>query len=381
MEASKISEFRSGFYQPQVGYKSFLPKKINRQWLIDNADLQSILSEADRKLGELNAYSQLVPDVDFFIKMHITKEATTSSRIEGKQTNIEEAFVRKENIDPEKRNDWEEVNNYISAINYSIDRLKILPLSTRLIKETHARLMVGVRGEHKLPGDYRMSQNWIGATLRDAVFVPPAHPEIHDLLSDMEQFLHNEKIQVPPLIKIGIIHYQFETIHPFLDGNGRMGRLLITLFLVSKGLLHAPALYLSDFFEKNRNYYYDYLNNVRLHNDMVQWLKFFLSGIVDTAEKSIQTFKKIIRLKEKIELQIPMCFSQSRISNVQKVLKVLYQNPVTSGIQLQEELQMDKSTAGRLIQDFVKLEWLKELTGFKRNRLFVFEKYLNIFKE
>jgi Fic family protein len=358
-----------------------VPELINRQWHIDNPELANLLSEADRKLGELNAFSQLIPNIDFFIRMHITKEATTSSRIEGTQTNMEEAFVKKENLDPEKRKDWDEVHNYIQAVRYSIDRLKELPVSTRLIKETHALLLQGVRGEHKLPGSYRSSQNWIGATLKDAVFVPPHHTELGDLLSDMEQFLHNDNVPVPPLIKIGIIHYQFETIHPFLDGNGRMGRLLITLFLVSTGLLHQPALYVSDFFERNRSHYYDYLHRVRTHNDMLQWLKFFLSGILETSEKSIQTFKDIIQLKDSIEQQLPIYFNIRRIENVKRILTVLYQNPVTSAAQLQEELQLDKSTAARLINDFIKLGWLKELTGFKRNRLFVFEEYMNIFNK
>lgn len=376
-----ISKFKSGRYSQQIGYKSFVPELINRQWHIDNPGLASLLSEADRKLGELNAFSQLIPDIDFFIKMHITKEATTSSRIEGTQTNMEEAFVKKENLDPEKRNDWDEVHNYIQAVKYSIAKLRELPISTRLIRETHALLLQGVRGEHKLPGSYRSSQNWIGATLKDAVFIPPHHSELDTLLSDLENFLHNDEVPVPPLIKIGIIHYQFETIHPFLDGNGRMGRLLITLFLVSNGLLHQPALYLSDFFERNRSHYYDYLHRVRTHHDMQQWLKFFLSGILETSAKSIQTFKDILHLKDKIEQQLPSAFNIRRIDNVKKILTILYQNPITSVAQIQEELKLDKSTAARLINDFEKLGWLKELTGFKRNRLFVFEEYMNIFNK
>ena len=376
---SKISEFTSGVYRQHTGYKSFLPEPVNRQWLIDVPELSQLLSEADRKLGELNAFSQLVPDIDFFVKMHITKEATTSSRIEGTQTNMEEALIRKENLDPEKRNDWDEVHNYIEAVNYSISRLKQLPVSTRLIKETHAHLLQGVRGEHKLPGQYRSSQNWIGATLKDALFVPPHFSELEDLLNDLESFIHNQDIAVPHLIKAGILHYQFETIHPFLDGNGRMGRLLVTLYLVSNELLYKPALYLSDFFERNRQHYYDYLNRVRTHNDLVQWLKFFLSGILDTAEKSIQTFKDIILLKEKIEQQLPAEFNIRRIEKAKSIISILYQNPITSISQLQEELRLDKSTTARLINDFKRIGWLRELTGFKRNRLFVFNEYMNIF--
>lgn len=375
-----ISQFKGGQYRQQASYKSFMPEPVNRQWLIDIPAISDLLSHADRKLGELNAFSQLVPDIDFFIRMHITKEATTSSRIEGTKTNMEEALVRKENLEPEKRSDWEEVQNYIEAINYSIDRLQKLPISTRLIKETHSRLLRGVRGEHKLPGEYRNSQNWIGATLKDAVFVPPHYSELDNLLGDLEIFLHNENIAVPHLIRIGIIHYQFETIHPFLDGNGRMGRLLITLYLVSNGLIHKPALYLSDFFEKNRQHYYDYLHRVRTHNDLAQWLRFFLSGIITTAESSIQTFKDIIALKEKIDHQLTTCFSRSRMEKAKKIIQLLYQGPVTSVNLLQEELSVDNSTVARLVNEFEKNGILKELTGFKRNRMFVFKEYLDIFK-
>jgi Fic family protein len=358
-----------------------LPEPINRQWLVDVPEVIQLLSEADRKLGELNAYSQLVPDIDFFIKMHIAKEATTSSRIEGTQTNMEEAFTQKENLEPEKRSDWQEVHNYIEAINYSIQRLKKLPVSTRLLKETHHHLLQGVRGEHKLPGEYRSSQNWIGATMKDAVFIPPHHTELDALLSDLENFLHNEEVAVPHLIRISIIHYQFETIHPFLDGNGRMGRLLITLYLVSHKLLVKPALYLSDFFERNRRHYYDYLHRVRTHNDLVQWLKFFLSGIIYTAEGSIQTFKDIIQLKEKTEHTLLLNFNIRRIDKAKNVIKMLYQNPVITVAQMVQEAGLDNSTALRLIRDFEKLGILKEQTGFRRNRMFVFEEYMNIFKK
>ncbi|MEO7045570.1 MAG: Fic family protein [Ferruginibacter sp.] len=377
--ALNISAFNSGSFRQQTGYKSFVPEAINRQWNIDIPELSQLLSEADRKLGELNAFGELVPDIDFFIKMHITKEATNSSRIEGTQTNMEEAFVRKENLEPEKRNDWDEVHNYIEAINYSIERLKQLPVSTRLIKETHGCLLNGVRGEHKLPGQYRSSQNWIGATLKDAVFIPPHHSELDNLLSDLENFIHNENIAVPHLIKAGILHYQFETIHPFLDGNGRMGRLLLTLYLVSNGLLQKPTLYLSEFFEQNRSYYYDYLHRVRTHNDMLQWLKFFLAGVIETAQHSIQTFRSIIKLKEKVEGEKIIQLGTRKMEKAKRLIKQLYQNPITTTVQLKEDLGMETTAASRLVNDFVGLGILVEMTGFKRNRMFVFKEYLDIF--
>lgn len=226
-----------------------------------------------------------MPDVDFFIRMHITKEATTSSRIEGTRTNREDAFVNEQDVDPEKRNDWQEVQNYIQAINYSIKSLESMPLSNRLIKETHKVLMQGVRGRQKLPGEFRTSPSWIGISLKHAAFVPPHHEHIPELMGDLEKFIHNEEVHVPHLIRIGLIHYQFETIHPFLDGNGRLGRLLIALYLANFGLLHKPALYLSDFFERNKGDYYDYLSAVRTNNKLTNWLRYFLFGVQDTAKR------------------------------------------------------------------------------------------------
>lgn len=374
----KISSFFAGRQVSQYQYKSFSPERIHYDWVVDEPELIALLSDADRALGNLNAYSELVPNVDFFIQMHITKEATTSSRIEGTQTNLEEALVKEEDVNPEKRDDWEEVHNYVKAINFSIEGLKRLPISNRLIKETHDVLMQGVRGDKKSPGEYRRSQNWIGATLRDAIYVPPIHEEIDELMSDFEKFLHDDQIHTPHLIRIGMLHYQFETIHPFLDGNGRMGRLLITLYLVSKGLLTEPALYLSDFFEHHRNFYYDYLHRVRTHNDMEQWLKFFLAGIIETANSSIQTFKDILELKKRIENDVLPKLGRRQAIGIE-TLKLLYHSPIVSVKDLIKDAEMNYSMANRLIKDLVDLKILEELPGSKRNRMFLFGDYLRIF--
>jgi Fic family protein len=375
-----ISHYKSGSWDKQFQHKSFAPELINHEWLIDNADIQNLLSAADIKLGELNAFSQLVPDVDFFIRMHIRKEATTSSRIEGTQTNMEEIIQKKENIDPEKRDDWQEVQNYIKAMNKAIKELETLPLSGRLIKNTHRILLEKSRGNKKTPGEYRRSQNWIGgASLNDAVFIPPNQERINELMSDLEQFIYNEKIKIPHLIKIAFIHYQFETIHPFLDGNGRIGRLLITLYLVDKKLLVKPTLYLSHFFEKNKAAYYDNLMRVRTHNNMEQWLKFFLEGVRQTSENSIQTFKKIIKLKTKAEHDITSL--GKKVATAKIVLQHLYAQPIVDMTDLTQLLQVNKTTTSRLIDDFEKLGILKEITGYKRNRIFSFEKYINLFND
>jgi Fic family protein len=375
-----ISRYKAGTLKKQYGYNSFSPELINHQWVINDAKVNHLLSEADRKLGELNAFSVLIPDVDFFIKMHIAKEATKSSRIEGTQTSIEEALQDAEHIDPEKRDDWHEVHNYIEAMNYAIQQLDKLPLSNRLLKQTHKKLLQGVRGKQKLPGEFRTSQNWIGgASLKDASFIPPAQDEVPDLMSDLEKFLHNDELPIPHLVRIGIAHYQFETIHPFLDGNGRLGRLLITLYLVSNKIINKPALYLSDFFEKNRQNYYDNLTVVREKNKMIQWLTFFLVGVMETAQNSIDTFNAIISLRKQVEDKKIIQLGK-KVPLAMELIKYLYSKPIVDANEIAGVLNINISTAHRLVQDFEKLGILKEQTGYKRNRVFVFENYLNLFK-
>ena len=379
MQVMSITNFKSGKLVQRYQYKSFEPNLLNTKWLVDNAELQFLLSQADIKLGELNAFSQLIPDVDFFIKMHILKEGTKSSKIEGTQTNIDDAVQKKEYIEAEKKDDWLEVHNYVEAMNSSIKALDKLPLSNRLLKQTHKSLMRGVRGNRKTPGEFRKSQNWIGgASLRDAIFIPPHESGVDDLMADLEKFLHNENLAIPHLIKIGIAHYQFETIHPFLDGNGRIGRLLITLYLVSNNLLAKPTLYLSDFFEKHRSLYYDNLTRVRTNDDLVQWLKFFLEGVRHTSENSIQTFKNIIKLRDDTEAKIAKLGKKQ--DTAREFLQYLYSNPIVDSTDVVKLFNINLSTALRLIGDFVKLKILKEFTGKKRNQNFAFEGYLKLFR-
>lgn len=375
-----ISKFKAGTLKKQYGYSSFSPEMVNHNWLISDAEINSLLSGADRKLGELNAFSMLVPDVDFFIKMHITKEATKSSRIEGTQTSFEEALQNSTYINPEKIDDWQEVHNYIEAMNYAIAQLNKLPVSNRLLKQTHKKLLQGVRGKHKLPGDFRTSQNWIGGTsLKDAAFIPPHHDEVPGLMSDLEKFLNNDELQVPPLIRIAIAHYQFETIHPFLDGNGRLGRLLITLYLVSNNIINKPALYLSDFFEKHRLLYYDNLTLVRRKSTLKEWLFFFLTGVLKTAESSIETFNAIIKLRQVVEEKKIITLGK-RAPLALKLIRYLYSKPIVDANEIATALAVNISTAHRLVQDFEKLKILIEQTGYKRNRVFLFEDYIKLFR-
>lgn len=374
-----MKEYKAGKYISHKGYKPFLPSFINEEIEWPLSSLTVILQEAGLIIGKLNTYAELIPDIDFFIKMYATKEATTSNRIEGTRTTFDEAITPIEHISPESRDDWQEVQNYIEALNFSISKLETLPLSIRVLKKAHKILLQGVRGKNKLPGEVRKTQNWIGgSSLKDAFFIPPEPNVLGDLLSDLEKFLHNEDLQIPELIKAGIAHYQFETIHPFLDGNGRVGRLLIILYLIDTGLLKKPVLYISDFFERNRSSYYDALALVKESDKIELWLKFFLSGVIETAKSSIKTFDEIIELRKDVENRVSSLGKKAK--NGKRLLELIYSKPKLSAKNVAEGLGISVVSSNGLLKDFVSLNILEEKTGFKRNRYFVFESYLKIFR-
>jgi Fic family protein len=373
-----MKNFQSGKYVNQGTYKCFIPNLINKKWMLDDMEIISLLSKADRMLGRLDMYSEHIPNIDLFISMHIMKEATQSSKIEGTQTNMEEALLSKEDVPLDKRDDWTEVQNYISAMNNAIEMLNDLPFSCRLIRNVHKILLEGVRGKHKQPGEFRKSQNWIGGSnINDAIFVPPVCTSIPELMEDLEKFVHNDHIYFPELLKIAIIHYQFETIHPFLDGNGRIGRLLITLYLVDKGILKRPVLYLSDYIEKHRNSYYNTLMNARNENKINDWIKFFLKGIIDTAENGVKTFEKILILQKENENKIQTLGIRS--TNALKVINELYKRPITDAGSIAKVANISLVSAYKLISELQRIEILKEITGGRRKRIYIFRDYMDIF--
>ena len=372
--------FKAGNYIQATGYKAFQPERINRYYQFDETDLFSLLEKANIKLGELNAYAELVPDVEHFIRLHVVKEATVSSRIEGTHTNMEEALLKEDEIVPEKRNDWREVNNYIQAMNQSIEQLETLPLSSRMLKNAHKTLLSGVRGEHKLPGEFRSSQNWIGgATLIDAAFIPPIWQEVDPLMGDLENFLHSEKTGLTHVLKIALAHYQFETIHPFLDGNGRIGRLMITLYFIQAGIMNKPVLYLSDFFDRNRNLYYENLSLVRTKNDLKTWLRFFILGVIETCDKAVQGLKNILALKKDCETTRIVTLGK-KMQSAQVLLQSLFVDPVVRPDRVAQLTGLSLVSTYKLIEDFEKLKILREVTGNQRNRIYLFDEYFKVFE-
>lgn len=375
----KLEEYKSGEYVKINDYKAFIPSKINYNWGWDDTKLDKLLAEANRQIGELNAYSLLIPNVDLYIKMHVKIEANKSSRIEGTRTTVEEDLLDVIDINPEKRDDWEEVQNYVKATNYGVEKIKEgFPVCIRLIKELHKILMQKVRGEHKTPGEFRISQNWIGGSMpSNAVYVPPVHTEIAKCLADLEKFINNEKIDTPDLIKIAIIHYQFESIHTFLDGNGRIGRLLIPLYIQSKGMLEKSCLYISDYIERNKNTYYDLLTRVRTHNDMISWIKFFLEAVIEASKTAKEKFRSVVELTmemDKIIIDLPI-----KAENAKKVLNVLYNEPVINRKKLCDITKIKEGTIKNIVNCLLENNIIIETTGYSRNQIFTFQKYIDLF--
>ena len=374
----KLSEYQAGSFETEGDGSFFRPALLNQPLEIDSPLLHQQLEKASHALGTLNSMAKLVPNIDLFINCISFPEATSSSRIEGTQTTIGDSFKKEKHIPIEKRDDWQEVQLYIKALNQAVARLGQLPIANRLIRETHAILMSSRRGANKAPGEYRKSQNWIGGnSLQTAVFVPPRHLHIADLMADLEKFLNDKEHPLPELVRIGIAHYQFEAIHPFLDGNGRVGRMLIVLFLLANRLLDKPLLYISVFFEKHRQIYYDKLTRVHRHNDLAGWLLFFLEGIEQVALFSSDTLQQTLDLKSRLEKKI-RAETGNRARNNLRLLDYAFASPSLEIADIANHLQVVYTTASNTAKDLERLQILQKVSVGKRNKLLLFAPYLNI---
>ncbi len=380
---SADSTYRAGRYITQPGgYKAFLPASLPPDPPVRlEGELQALLSRADRALGRLDGSIQTLPHPDLFVAMYVRKEAVLSSQIEGTQSSLEDVLAAEARVlSADRPDDVEEVFNYVAAMNHGLARLAELPLSVRLIREIHARLLAGVRGQHSSPGELRSTQNWIGpggCTLAEATFVPPPPHEVPRLLGELEVFLHDES-PLPLLVRIGLAHAQFETIHPFLDGNGRVGRLLITFLLCEKQVLLRPVLYLSHYFKHHRQAYYEHLQAVRDEGAWEQWLEFFLTGVFEVSQQATETARRILALRERHRQLITDEFGRAA-GNGQRVLEYLYQHPIVTVTKLRDLIETSYPAANNLVAQFERHGILRETTGQKRNRRFIYRDYVDLF--
>ena len=377
----KLETDRAGILKRmQSNYECFVPHDLKYLKFNIDEEFQNLINRAYLLLGRLDGMATTLPDINLFVSMYVQKEAVISSQIEGTQASLID--VLQKDRKNEKIKDTEEIVNYIKATNYAFKRLEELPLCMRLIKETHSILLSGVRGNEKSPGEFRKSQNWIGyagCKLNTASFVPPAPGEMEKSLTDLEKYIHEDSF-IPNLIKIALIHYQFETIHPFLDGNGRMGRLLIVLFLKERGLIEYPVLYLSYFFKKNRNRYYELLNNVRVKGEFEEWIKFFIKGICEISEDAISSIQKIIELK-KADIEKIRNIPKGNISNLLLIYDYLLRHPFLETEDIRRLSDLSKPTVNKLLETLIELEILELVEEKKRYKQYVYKKYVDILSE
>lgn len=385
MAAAPEMSSRAGRYVNQpTGYRAFIPAPLPPKPSIDlGGELQRLLSAADRSLGRLDGSVLTLPNPDLFVFMYVRKEAVLSSQIEGTQSSLQDLLAAEAQLfDQNLPHDVDEVVNYVRAMNHGLSRLPDLPISVRLIREIHAELMQDVRGGRLQPGELRTSQNWIGpagARLNNATFVPPPHHVVPEALAELEKFLHRDD-KLPPLVKIALAHVQFETIHPFLDGNGRVGRLLITFLLTERGVLHKPVLYLSHYFKQHRQTYYDHLQAVRDKGAWEAWLAFFLQGVAEVAAEAADTVRRILLLREEHRAAITAKLGRAA-GNGHKVLESLFDRPIVSVNDVLKLTGTTYAAANSLVSRLTDLGVLSEMTGFARNRRFRYAPYIALFND
>ncbi len=375
----KLEKYRSGTYRNQGDFSSFIPSPIDMEWTWESPKINMLLNKASNELGGLNTFAELVPDIDTYIRMHIQVEANKSNRIEGTNTSIEEDMMPLEDVLPEHRDDAREVSNYILALNYGIKRIQEddFPFTTRLLREIHHILLMGVRGEHKTPGEFRISQNFIGGSMpSNAKYVPPAVIDMHAALSDFDKFMNRED-NLPVLVRLAMMHYQFESIHPFLDGNGRIGRIMIPLYLLSRKELAKPCFYISYYFEEHRQEYYEALQNVREKNDMIGWVCFFLNASIETAQTAKRKFRMAVDQVNRYKDYL--LSKRSGTESLQKVIMAMYSLPVAPVSRLVELTCLSPATVNSVVKTLTTDGILIEMTGNRRNRIFVLKDYLKVF--
>jgi Fic family protein len=376
---------RAGRYVRQIGgYRAFLPAPLPPEPPIHlSGQLQSLLSRADLALGRLDGSIQTLPNPDLFVYMYVRKEAVLSSQIEGTQSSLQDLLSAEAQIfAPERPRDVDEVVNYVRAMNHGLSRLKDLPVSVRLIREIHGELLAGVRGSHLTRGELRQTQNWVGpagCTLSEAIFVPPPPQNLPDALGALERFLHEDN-GLPLLIKIGLAHAQFETIHPFLDGNGRVGRLLITFLLCENGVLQKPVLYLSHYFKRHRQQYYELLQATRERGAFEEWLEFFLAGVGEVSGEATDTARRILALREHHRMVIADRLGRAG-GNGHRVLEHLFEHPIVSITEIADLIGVTYVAANHLIGRLTAVGVLAEITGQTRNRRFRYDPYVTLFAE
>lgn len=367
------------YIQQKAGYKAFIPEKFPPADLfLNDSKIVKLLANANLQLGKLDGLTKLLPDIDFFIFMYINKEAAYSSQVEGTRAKLTDALQAEVDRTPDLPKDVDDILHYIQAMNEGLNRLDKLPLSLRLIKEVHATLLTKARSSmNPYPGEFRKSQNWItGTNPQDARFVPPPPEYVMDAMGELEKFFYSHE-DLPILIKAGLIHSQFETIHPFLDGNGRTGRLLITFYLCQQKILERPVLYLSEHFKKHRDVYFSMLDEYRKGN-VVSWIDFFLKGIVRVAGEAIETSNKVIELREKDLQKVSELGRASK--NAIVLLRNLYKIPIINVRKIEEVADLSREAANQLVDRFVKLGILIPKDKGKRyGRLFIYKEYLNLF--
>ena len=374
-----ISRFKSGYWVEQFEYRSFFPTPVNDDWQWEDSEIDALLLEANKGVADLRELSSGIKDLGWFRPMFVLKEALASSRLEGNGTIMDEAVMDdREAIDFYRRDAWEDVRNHITAINRVFFEIEELPLSNRLLRHAHETLMAGVSGDQKTPGEFRRSQNWIGpGPLSEALFIPPHHGDLGILTSDLEAFWHDETFDAPDLIRLAISHYQFIVIHPFLDGNGRVGRIFIALFLAQKGLLEHPLLNVSSYFEVFRDDYYDGLTLAAGMGELDHWVKFFLTAVSATAKQATATLSAAITLKDNVQKTIEGV--DDKLDEVSKVMEYLYKKPIVTIDELRERLPLDLGVADRLIADLLEKKILLDKSDFSKQESYVFKEYYSLF--